>query len=106
MLVPGMDRHVHEVQQDLEKRGVEHITGVAIKAKTVVYQLHWPCRHCHVMHMLYQCLPHLQIREREHVQGFVTDEGRFLTREEAADMARANGQTVSTRSSLFSEELW
>lgn len=42
-------------------------------------------------------------------QGFWTDKGRFLTREEGAKLALANGQIKALkyhRTLLFSEDLW
>lgn len=106
MLIPGMTVHVHERMDELRKQRVEHIVGVAIKVGDDVYRLMWPCRHCHVMHMLSQTLPDWLQREPRHVQGFITDADRFLNREEAANLARNNAQTVSQRRELYSEDLW
>ncbi len=39
-------------------------------------------------------------------QGFVTDTGRFLSREAACDLAVQNGQYDGSRRPLFSEDLW
>ena len=40
------------------------------------------------------------------IQGFITDKGLFLTREEGAAYAYQNGQISSLKSKLFSEDLW
>lgn len=39
-------------------------------------------------------------------QGFVTDDGRFVDREEAAKIAFESGQMPSHVKRLFSEDLW
>lgn len=41
-------------------------------------------------------------------EGFLTNTGRFLTRKEAMDLARANGQLKyeTTRAELTSEDIW
>jgi len=43
------------------------------------------------------------------IQGFLTSEGRFVTREEATQIAISSGQIKEkkyNKSRLFSEELW
>ncbi len=45
----------------------------------------------------------------QHPQGFVTDTGRFITREEGAKLALASGQIKELKfntKKLFSEDLW
>ena len=106
MLIPGMTRHVHDVQQECREKKVEHITGVAIKSGDVVYRLGWPCRHCHVMHMLAQTIPDWLQQEPRHIQGFVTDAGRFVDRHEAAVIGKAAGQTIERGDEAFSEWFW
>lgn len=60
--------------------------------------------------------PQLKIA-RDHIQGFLTNEGRFVTREEGWVIARARGQIVNSirgedlnnlkeHGKLFSENLW
>jgi len=39
-------------------------------------------------------------------QGFVTDNGRFVSREEAAKIAFASGQIKEQKERLFSEDLY
>jgi hypothetical protein len=103
-VVEESPRPVHEVMADCEKRGVEHITGVAIRVAERVWQLFWPCRHCHVLHMLSQTVGDIG----EHEQGFVTSTGRFVDRIEGAEVALRAGQTARLQwpPSLYSEDLW
>jgi len=81
--------------------GVEHITGVAIRQQGRVYRLSWPARHHMILHLLSQT-----VGLDDHDQGFWTSRDRYVSREEAAELARAAGQTVSQRQQLFSEDLW
>ena len=39
-------------------------------------------------------------------QGFVTNTGRFVSREEAVKIALAAGQITEAKDKLFSEDLW
>lgn len=39
-------------------------------------------------------------------QGFLTSRGRFVDRVEAAEIAKAAGQTTSEKGALFSEDLY
>lgn len=71
------------------------------------------CRHCHVIGMLHQVVKEFGFlgfgRDRfaiDHCQGFVTSLERFVTREQAATIARAAGQTVTAGDECFSEDLW
>ena len=81
------------------------IVGVAIKFKGKLYTLPRPNRHHNVIKMIVE-ETHGPVHENE--QGFVTDVGRFLTREEAVRYAIASGQlpTIFRRERLFSEDLW
>ena len=89
-----------------EKR---RITGVAVCREGKVYFLPEPARHSDVIQMLIKkrvMLP--PVRQAE--QGFVDQNGKFLTREDAAKLALANGQCKKLRCPslgiLFSEDLW
>lgn len=96
----------YEMMERAKKSGLEYIEGVAIRRKGIVYRLGWPARHHTIIHMLSQTVG---VNENigEHDQGFFTNVGeRYVSRREAADIARAAGQTVSQRTSLFSEDLW
>ncbi len=46
----------------------------------------------------------LDIEERE--QGFITNQNRFVTREEAAEIAYQSGQIKEKKDSLYSEDVW
>ena len=96
------NRGVYDAMVEAECAGIEHITHVAIQKEDKVYRLCWPARHHHVLHMLSQTVGDIG----KHEQGFVTSTERFVTREEAAEIARAAGQTTMTRSMLFSEDVW
>ena len=41
-----------------------------------------------------------------HIQGFLTDDNRFLDRYDAAHVAYENGQTKELCLPLFSEDMW
>ena len=43
--------------------------------------------------------------EKSHVEGFITDAGKFLTRREAADHAFESGQIKERKRELFSYDL-
>lgn len=54
-------------------------------------------------------IKHVPKVEARHPQGFYTNKGRFLDREEAAELALANGQCKKLKfnsKELFSEDLW
>lgn len=98
----------HSMMRRAEAIGLEYIVGVAIRVQdrtgTVVYRLGWPARHHTILNMLSQTVGVGQVGE--HDQGFWTSRERYVSRRQAADLARAAGQTVSQRSLLFSEDLW
>ena len=86
----------------------ERIEAAAILVNDEVWTLPPPTRH----HTLIQAWASAHWKDGkagrigEHDQGFVTSAGRYVDREEAATIARAAGQTDSTRSILFSEDVW
>lgn len=103
MKIPGTDIEVHERMDELRHARVEHIVGVALRLKDGrLFQLAWPCRHCHILHMLQQTLEHVG----PHTQGFITDRDRFVDRTEGANLARLTKQTVTREEWLYSEDLW
>lgn len=81
------------------------ITGVAIKVNNTVYIAKKPCRHHHVIKMAVKddCG-----KTNIATQGFIADNGIFLTRGDAEEYARACGQLVNglKGSILTSEDLW
>lgn len=93
------------------------ITGVAIKHRETgaVFSLPKPARHDSLIRALIQSDGHPEIsqepeREWAHgIQGFVTESGEFLTRDQALLHVTANEQptTGTPRGSiLFSEDIW
>ncbi len=91
---------------------MEKIKQAAIKdAYGAIWTLPKPCRHPDIL---------LNMTEQRRgsslgsVQGFITEEGRFVTREEAFVIARKAHQLVPSRfarpiepgAQLFSEDLW
>lgn len=47
-----------------------------------------------------------KVSEEGCIQGFVLDDGSFVTRDEAASIAFVAGQIPSSKSQLYSEDLW
>lgn len=84
------------------------ITGVAIKREGVVYQLPKPNRHHHVIRLMADLGIPKPVTLNA-VQGFVTDTGEFLDREQAYTLVLENKQNVVElhhHRDLFSEDLW
>lgn len=82
------------------------IIGVAIRHEADVFCLAQPNRHHDVIrHMVDDRNISPPISGE---QGFFNEEGDFITREEARDIAIKNGQCKTPRHSrlLFSEDLW
>lgn len=80
------------------------ITHVAIKYKDKVYSLPQPWRHHDVIRQIGGIYG-------PDVQGFLTDKGHFLTREQAFVHAQFHGQVKRgpndyNGDQLFSEDLW
>lgn len=79
------------------------ITHVAIKYDDHIFSLPKPNRHHHVIRMI-GGIP------GPNIQGFLDDEGRFLDRKEALQVALAAGQVLNPAdiraNQLFSEDLW
>lgn len=64
-----------------------------------------PGRHHNILHPLSQISSAAAI---DGEQGFLTDEGQFLNREEAMELVKKNGQllTQNQPNQLYSEDLW
>lgn len=84
----------------------EAIVAVAVMLDGEVWQLPRPARHHHVLMALDHVLPGRAIEAHE--QGFMTNTGRYVTRQEAAMIATQAGQvaTLHAPPQLFSEDLW
>lgn len=80
------------------------IIRAAIKTAGDLYHLPPPARHHNILHRF-------NLGSVAHVQGFLTSDGDFVTREEARKLAVQAGQIVEPTKSanateLFSEDLW
>jgi hypothetical protein len=88
------------------------IIAAAIKIADVVCFIPKPARHHNVLHSLSKSFKGRTDRGyTEEVQGFVTDTGLFLNREDAHQYASQRGQINRKNdgydgSKLFSEDLW
>jgi len=92
----------------------EHITGVAIKDKDgEVHFMSKPARHHHVIWWMRgrinQLIGATKTWDYEPAeQGFITNTGRYVNREEALEIATNANQLIKEvrLSMLFSEDLW
>lgn len=86
----------------------ERITGSAIEYPTGVEVALAPGRHGDVIRAYWERTQ--TVTRGEWRQGFVTDTGRFVDREEGARIAIASGQADPAKMTytdmLFSEDLW
>lgn len=81
------------------------ITHVAIEQNGVIYSLAKPKRHSDIINSV----PEKEVPSwKGSIQGFIDDNGTFLTREEAfivtMQIGQIKGSSISDR--LFSEDLW
>lgn len=84
----------------------ETIYAAAIRHKGRVCYMAPPNRHHDIIHMIAQNEGEY---DQSSEQGFVTTEGLFVDREEAARIAITSGQITETKFQpglLFSEDLW
>lgn len=89
----------------------ERIAAAAICVDGEVQHMLPPNRHHNVMHRFYRETGRIVGPDE---QGFITDQGRFVDREEALKIATAAGQLNGLRDKpgayrgkeLFSEDLW
>lgn len=86
------------------------ITHVAICFKGIVYSLPKPNRHHNIIWKIVEETGIDKVDSYGDDQGFLDSAGKYLTRKEALDNARANGQLRDDRpiwnDELFSENLW
>ena len=61
-------------------------------------------RHCDVFELMFNL--GIKYDRETHIQGFLTDDNRFLDRYDAAHVAYENGQTKELCLPLFSEDMW
>lgn len=84
---------------------VKRIVGVAIKLDNQVHSLPKPYRHHHILHFLYG----LGYETNSKGQGFILEDGTFVDRKQAFEIACNNGQLENCEiigSVLTSEDLW
>jgi hypothetical protein len=85
----------------------ESIVSAAIRERAtgLVFSLPKPKRHHHILHAA--AALHRELKYMD--QGFITSEGRFVARLEAAKLAELAGQLkngLNSPPNLFSEDLW
>ena len=85
----------------------EIIVGVTITVDGVIRQLPRPYRHHHVIEMVYVDSGFRPVTTED--QGFFTNTGRYLNREEALVVAKKANQLLPRHhhaTELFSESVW
>lgn len=86
------------------------ITHVAIRYKDVIYKLPCPNRHHHVIALIVKLTGTKYIDPDDDDQGFIDEQGNYLTRQQALVSALCNNQVLNKNNiraeQLFSEDLW
>ena len=80
------------------------IIAAAIRRDGVIHTLPAPNRHSHILHQIGIIDDKAKIE-----QGFITNDGTYVSREEAAVIAIGSGQITKcyfVEGQLFSEDLW
>ena len=82
------------------------IIGVAVKINNEVFSLPRPNRHNHLFEQLAETHPEYRFLPK--IQGFISDDEKFLDRIEAAEEAIRCNQIQKLRwpPNLYSEDLW
>jgi len=86
---------------------LETIVAAALKIGSMTISAPPPARHHTLLHAFHAYNRKTMIKTTD--QGFLTSAGRFVGREEAAQMAVAAGQIIKPKfqpTQLFSEDLW
>lgn len=83
------------------------IVGVAIEYKGIYYSLSAPYRHHDVIQSIIRGNKNIK-QVRSNNQGFITADGEFINRIDAAKMALESGQVekLIAPPRLYSEDLW
>lgn len=93
-------------QQAKQQTSAECIVAAAIMHRGKLYTLPPPFRHHDIIRVIYERTG----RPADGDQGFVTDAGRFVGREQAWRIANEAGQEIAAIACapgiLFSEHLW
>ena len=83
------------------------IAAAAIKYGDLIVSMPRPNRHHHIIHKMFH---QFAIRTGSNgEQGFITDKGEFVNREEGLHIAKSNAQIIHKFGSsccLFSEDMW
>ena len=107
-LVVSLEEALHERKRHVP--GVRPpITHVACSVAGVVWSLPKPYRHDSVLRLIGEMSPVKYNDADEHSQGFLDEDGRYLTRDQAWVNADLNGQIKNGRiigGCLTSEDLW
>jgi hypothetical protein len=86
----------------------ERIVAAAIQCDGLTISLPKPARHCHVLWTALQMMDEDLVHQS--TQGFLTSEGRFVTRIEAKFIAHRAGQKIIRENphetDAFSEDFW
>lgn len=84
----------------------EAIVAAAVFFDEEIWTLPAPARHHHILWAIDQVHPGRAIEA--HVQGFMTNTGRFVEREIAAHIAKMAGQVdkLTAPPQLYSEDVW
>ncbi len=86
-----------------EHRPKERIVAVAMNLGSLIVTLPAPARHNDLMTALFRDLGQMTDSDQE---GFLTSEGRFVSRHEARGIAIAAGQVSRDSGMLISQHLW
>jgi hypothetical protein len=85
------------------------IVAVAIQLGNLTVSLPAPARHRHILHMYFDATG-TKLPPEADSQGFLTDEGMFVSRRAALRIATQAGQLLPDREvigdKLYSENLW
>ena len=87
----------------------ERIVAAAHLINGITYSMPKPARHHTILHALDRHQQDLAIEAGPDSQGFLTNTGRFVSREEGAQIAVAAGQIDKPKygaTTLYSEDLW
>lgn len=87
----------------------ETIVAAALKVNNLTVSAPPPARHHTLLHAIHNTYGQRGPMIKATDQGFLTSEGRFVGREEAAKLAVAAGQILKPKfqpNDLFSEDLW
>lgn len=87
----------------------ETIVAAALKVDNFIVSAPPPARHHTLLHALHNTYGKHGPLIKATDQGFVTSAGRYVGRDEAAQMAVAAGQIIKPKfrpNTLFSEDLW